>query len=144
MSRDTAHGVLIFHNDIVPESLVDMPGDRKVEPEPLSNNPNASLYRIAKEDHTLGYLLQKKLHEDTLVKVAGYRVPHPTKHTIELRVQTGRDGSGREIPTPSAAVDKALTAIIGDLKDFRAQLVADAQQKGFIVDPALEHPPAGL
>eukprot|EP00388_Colpodella_angusta_P047917 GDKK01074431.1.p1 GENE.GDKK01074431.1~~GDKK01074431.1.p1 ORF type:complete len:116 (-),score=18.90 GDKK01074431.1:65-412(-) len=112
-----------------------------MDPEPLSSNPNASLYRISKEDHTLGYLLQKKLHEDSLVKVAGYRVPHPTKHNIELRVQTGKDGSGREIPTPSAAVDKALDLIIVDLNNFRSQLVTDAKNKGFMLDPKLEHGP---
>eukprot|EP00758_Cryptobia_borreli_P001811 Tbor_TRINITY_DN2552_c0_g1::TRINITY_DN2552_c0_g1_i1::g.521::m.521/K03008/RPB11, POLR2J; DNA-directed RNA polymerase II subunit RPB11 len=138
MSRDTAHAVLIQHNDIDPESLVDLPGDKKVEEERRDQAENASLFKIAKEDHTLGYILQRKLHEHPNVAIAGYRVPHPTKHNIEIRVQTGSTYNGdtdEEVPNPAEALTWAVDGCISELEDFKTKLLRSAEFIGISVEP---------
>eukprot|EP00164_Ancoracysta_twista_P015879 GFYU01026415.1.p2 GENE.GFYU01026415.1~~GFYU01026415.1.p2 ORF type:complete len:139 (-),score=13.77 GFYU01026415.1:36-452(-) len=138
MSRDTAHGVLIHYNDILPQSLVDLPGEEKVQEREQHQIQNTSTFYFSKEDHTLGSLLQKKLHENPMVAQAGYRVPHPTKHNIEVRIHTASDGSERAIPKPSDALNKAIESCCSDLANFRSQFVASAKQQHLDVDPNLE------
>ncbi|EAN99281.1 hypothetical protein C3747_9g2502c [Trypanosoma cruzi] len=124
------HGMLIYNNDITADSLVDTKGTRKITEEISSKMPNSSLFKLDKEDHTLANLLRMKLHEDALVHIAGYRVPHPTQHRVELRVQTSSDGSGRPIPSPKDALLKAIDACMQDLQSFEEQLRWEAQSKG--------------
>jgi DNA-directed RNA polymerase II subunit RPB11 len=115
--------MLISNNDIAPESLVDMKGDVKIVEHQSNKNPNTSLFVLEKEDHTVANLLRNKLHDNSLVKQAGYRVPHPTQHRVEMRIQTASDGSGKEVPTPQQALLGALNDCMGDLKRLEAMLV---------------------
>lgn len=82
--------------------------------------PNASLFLINKEDHTIGNLLRMKLLEDKQVLFAGYKVPHPLKYEIEIKVQTKKD------VTPKESVLLAIDLVKKDFKDlqekFQAQL----------------------
>ncbi|KAH9258392.1 hypothetical protein BASA81_003441 [Batrachochytrium salamandrivorans] len=41
---------------------------------------NASIFYLAKEDHTLGNALRMSLLRDKDVRFAGYRMPHPYKN----------------------------------------------------------------
>mmetsp|Transcript_101384 Transcript_101384/g.286000 ORF Transcript_101384/g.286000 Transcript_101384/m.286000 type:complete len:200 (+) Transcript_101384:116-715(+) len=50
--------------------------------------PDACLFKIWLEDHTLGHTLRMELLRNEDVLFAGYKVPHPLDHMIELRVQT--------------------------------------------------------
>lgn len=124
------HGMLISRNDITPDSLVDLPGDCKIIEQISNTMANSSLFKLEKEDHTLANLLRMKLHESPFVQIAGYRVPHPTKHTVELRVQTSSDGSNRPVPTPKQALQTAIDACLADLEDFEEQLRREAQSLG--------------
>lgn len=130
----TSHGMLIYNNDITPDSLVDMPGDVKIEEHASSTMANASLFKMNKEDHTIANLLRMKLHESAFVQIAGYRVPHPTQHRVELRVQTSSDGSNTPVPTPKAALHTAIDVCLADLQTLEEQLRAEAQAKG--LEPA--------
>lgn len=130
------HGMLIFRNDITPDSLVDLPGDRKIVEQISNTMANSSLFKIEKEDHTLANLLRMKLHESPFVQIAGYRVPHPTKHTVELRVQTSSNGSDTPIPAPKKALQDAIDGCLRDLEVFEEQLRSEAQQKGLEPSPA--------
>ncbi|RNF02614.1 putative DNA-directed RNA polymerase II [Trypanosoma rangeli] len=124
------HGMLVYNNDITADSLVDTKGTRKITEEISSKMPNSSLFKLDKEDHTLANLLRMKLHEDALVHIAGYRVPHPTQHRVELRVQTSSDGSTRPIPSPKDALLEAIDSCMRDLQNFEEQLRWEAQSKG--------------
>lgn len=127
----TPHGMLIYNNDITPDSLVDMKGDRKITELISSTMPNSSLFKLEKEDHTVANLLRMKLHENSFVQIAGYRVPHPTQHRVELRVQTSADGvSAKPVPTPKEALQEAIDGCLTDLQTFEEQLRAEAQAKG--------------
>eukprot|EP00930_Biecheleria_cincta_P070274 TRINITY_DN57915_c0_g1_i1.p1 TRINITY_DN57915_c0_g1~~TRINITY_DN57915_c0_g1_i1.p1 ORF type:complete len:227 (+),score=40.24 TRINITY_DN57915_c0_g1_i1:87-767(+) len=53
-----------------------------------SKVPDAIIYTIWLEDHTLGNALRMELLRNESVLFAGYKVPHPYNHMIELRVQT--------------------------------------------------------
>jgi DNA-directed RNA polymerase II subunit RPB11 len=119
----TSHGMLISNNDIAPESLVDLKGDVKIVEHQSNKNPNTSLFVLEKEDHTVANLLRNKLHQNSLVKQAGYRVPHPTQHRVEMRIQTASDRSGKEVPTPQAALLGALQECMSDLKRLETMMV---------------------
>ena len=125
----TSHGLLIYNNDITPDSLVDLKQDVKITEYESQKNTNTSLFVLEKEDHTLANLLRMKLHENSQVKQAGYRVPHPTQHRCEIRVQTAKDGTDREVPTPKQAMVMALTECRNDLEECKRLLLASLQAK---------------
>eukprot|EP00931_Biecheleriopsis_adriatica_P009999 TRINITY_DN111093_c0_g1_i1.p1 TRINITY_DN111093_c0_g1~~TRINITY_DN111093_c0_g1_i1.p1 ORF type:complete len:228 (+),score=58.58 TRINITY_DN111093_c0_g1_i1:87-770(+) len=50
--------------------------------------PDAMIFKIWLEDHTLGNILRMELLRNENVLFAGYKVPHPLDNMIELRVQT--------------------------------------------------------
>mmetsp|Transcript_127225 Transcript_127225/g.360082 ORF Transcript_127225/g.360082 Transcript_127225/m.360082 type:complete len:218 (-) Transcript_127225:92-745(-) len=50
--------------------------------------PDAVVFHIWNEDHTLGNALRMELLRNENVLFAGYKVPHPLNHMIELRVHT--------------------------------------------------------
>lgn len=126
----TSHGMLISNNDITPDSLVDMKGDVKITEITIQKNDNLRLYLLEKEDHTIANLLRMKLHQNSLVKQCGYRVPHPTQHRLEMRVETASDGSAREVPTPSAAMLTAIHQCTEDLRTFERLLTEALEAKG--------------
>lgn len=121
---------LTYRNEIEPSTLVDQPEDVKLSMEQDLRNRNTTDFKIAKEDHTVGNMLRMKLHTNPQVRFAGYRVPHPTMHTIIVKIQTapsGGDGSSssaQSLQTPAEALDKALMECIGDLDEFDQQLSA--------------------
>lgn len=49
--------------------------------------PNAAIYTINKEDHTLGNMIRMQLLKDPNVMFAGYKNPHPLEHKVVLRIQ---------------------------------------------------------
>ncbi|EPY41671.1 DNA-directed RNA polymerase II subunit RPB11 [Angomonas deanei] len=129
------HGMLIYNNDITPDSLVDMKGDTKIVEIVKENQFNSSQFKLEKEDHTVANLLQKKLHRSPNVQIAGYMVPHPTQHRVELRVQTaapnGDDRSGQTVvPTPKEALQGAIEECLRDLQDLEDQLRMEVRAKG--------------
>ncbi|EPY34349.1 DNA-directed RNA polymerase II subunit RPB11 [Strigomonas culicis] len=135
------HGMLIYNNDITPDSLVDIKGEQKIVEHVKDKLTNSSMFKIEKEDHTIANMLQMKLHRSPNVLIAGYRVPHPTQHRLELRVQTappdGDDRSGKTVvPAPKEALKTAIEECLADLQEFEALLRAEAQAKG--LDAAFE------
>lgn len=49
---------------------------------------NAGTFTFNKEDHTIGNLIRMQLLRDSCVRFAGYRIPHPLVHYVELKIQT--------------------------------------------------------
>ena len=65
-------------------------------PLPLSihGTPYSSTFLIGSEDHTLGNPLRHLLvsSQTSSVSFAGYSVPHPSEHVLQLRVQMNEKG----------------------------------------------------
>lgn len=68
--------------------------------------PDAVVFIIWLEDHTLGNILRMELLRNDLVLFAGYKVPHPLDHMIELRVQT----------LPKSSPEQALRRAVRNLR----------------------------
>ena len=78
--------------------------------------PHAATIVIACEDHTAGNTLRCQLLRNPCVRFAGYRLPHPLKYELHVRVQT--DGS----ITPAQAVDAALGELDAQLDKLETEL----------------------
>ncbi|CAO4366238.1 Protein CBR-RPB-11 [Caenorhabditis briggsae] len=83
--------------------------DKKIYIEKDTKVPNAAIFTINKEDHTLGNMLKIQLLKDPEVLFAGYKNPHPLEHKILLRVQT------TNATTPADALTTAITDLVGEL-----------------------------
>ncbi|KAL7987016.1 hypothetical protein Chor_005935 [Crotalus horridus] len=88
--------------------------------------PNACLFTINKEDHTLGNIIKSQLLKDPQVLFAGYKVPHPLEHKIIIRVQTTPDYS------PQEAFTNAITDLISELSllEERFRVAIKDKQEG--------------
>ncbi|KAF1765794.1 hypothetical protein GCK72_005747 [Caenorhabditis remanei] len=83
--------------------------DKKFYIEKDTKVPNAAIFTINKEDHTLGNMLKVQLLKDPEVLFAGYKNPHPLEHKILLRIQTTSQ------TTPADALTTAITDLVGEL-----------------------------
>ncbi|XP_073716468.1 DNA-directed RNA polymerase II subunit RPB11-a [Misgurnus anguillicaudatus] len=88
--------------------------------------PNACLFTLNKEDHTLGNIIRSQLLKDPQVLFAGYKVPHPLEHKIVIRVQTTPDYS------PQEAFTNAITDLISELSllEERFRVAIKDKQEG--------------
>lgn len=90
-----------------------------------SKIPHAGTFTIMREDHTLGNLLRMQLLRDPRVLFAGYRVPHPLEHVIEVKVQTTEDID------PQQAMIKAMECLMNELnnidRSFRDEIQKSTQ-----------------
>ncbi|XP_064653147.1 DNA-directed RNA polymerase II subunit RPB11-like [Lineus longissimus] len=91
------------------ESFLLFEGEKKITIQKDTKVPNAAIFTIKKEDHTLGNLLRTQLFKDPQVIFAGYKVPHPLEHYFVLRVQTTSDYS------PQEAFQNAITDLISEV-----------------------------
>ena len=99
-------------------------GVRKLEYQRDTKLPNAGKFVMQREDHTMGNLIRMTLHERADIVFAGYRIPHPLEHRMEVRVQT----TGRK--APDIALSECLEEIRSQFQDLRAQAVAELSRAG--------------
>mmetsp|Transcript_1677 Transcript_1677/g.2207 ORF Transcript_1677/g.2207 Transcript_1677/m.2207 type:complete len:145 (-) Transcript_1677:118-552(-) len=89
------------------------PDEKRITYEKDQKIPNAGVFTIMKEDHTIGNLLRMQLLRDERLKFAGYQMPHPLEHRCLVKVQTT---SRRSTPT------MAMKDAVNDLELEFAQL----------------------
>lgn len=109
------------------ESFLLFEGEKKITKEQDTKVPNASIFTINKEDHTLGNMIRSQLLKDPNVIFAGYKNPHPLEHKIVIRIQTTSDY------TPQDALMNAITDLMAELSLFEERF-RDAireKQEGF-------------
>lgn len=94
------------------ESFLVFDGEKKIAIEKDTKVPNAAIFTVNKEDHTIGNLLKHQLLKDPQVLFAGYKCPHPLEHKFILRVQTTSD------TTPEDALTSAITDLMAELSLF--------------------------
>lgn len=109
------------------ESFLLFEGEKKITKEQDTKVPNASIFTINKEDHTLGNMIRMQLLKDPNVLFAGYKNPHPLDHNIVLRIQTTSDY------TPQESLMNAITDLISELSLFeeRFKEAVREKQEGF-------------
>ncbi|XP_020377803.1 DNA-directed RNA polymerase II subunit RPB11-a [Chiloscyllium punctatum] len=108
------------------ESFLLFEGEKKITIIKDTKVPNACLFTINKEDHTLGNTIRSQLLKDPQVLFAGYKVPHPLEHKIVIRVQTTPDYS------PQEAFTNAITDLISELSllEERFRVAIKDKQEG--------------
>jgi DNA-directed RNA polymerase II subunit RPB11 len=111
---------LVYQNELGMDTLVDMPGDKKIDQAEDPRASHTSDFTFQKEDHTIANLLRMKLHKNRLVRFAGYKVAHPTKHEVIFKVQTAAIHGDEAIPTAAEALAQALAECQADLDHFDA------------------------
>lgn len=84
--------------------------------------PNAVMFVVEREDHTLGNILRMQLLEDDQVLFSGYRVPHPLEPAIQVRVQTRSENPG-----PVQALKGAITNLKSELETMESRFQAAVQ-----------------
>ncbi|CAF3872232.1 unnamed protein product [Rotaria sp. Silwood2] len=107
------------------ESFLLLDGEKKIIVEKDTKVPNAVVFTISKEDHTLANMLRAQLLKDPEVIFTGYKIPHPLEHKVILRVQT----AGHEY-SPINAMENAIKDLIFEmdmLEDRVKQAIANRQ-----------------
>ena len=84
-------------------------GEQKIVYTPDTKITNAGVFRLNKEDHTLGNLLRMQLLRDPNVRFAGYIHPHPLLHYIDLKIQTNSATTD-----PKAVLSNAIEDLGGE------------------------------
>merc|ERR1712141_773746 len=110
------------------ESFLLFDGEKKITKEQDTKVPNASIFTINKEDHTLGNMIRCQLLKDPNVIFAGYKNPHPLEHKIILRVQTTSDY------TPTEALKNAITDLMAEISLFEERFKEAVREKQDIQD----------
>ena len=105
------------------ESLLLFDGEKKITKEQDTKVPNASIFTINKEDHTLGNMIRCQLLKDPNVIFAGYKNPHPLEHKVIIRVQTTSDY------TPTEALRNAITDLIAEASLFEERFRDAVKEK---------------
>jgi len=85
--------------------------------------PNAMMFVIEREDHTLGNLMRMQLLDDEQIIFAGYRVPHPLEPAIQLKVQTRSENPG-----PIQAVHSAIDSLESELNTLKDRFTAAVRE----------------
>ena len=99
-------------------------GQQKVTYSKDEKIPNAALFKINAEDHTIGNVLRMALLENEKVTFASYQHPHPTDNHIIVKIQCKQ---GTE---PNRALADSITQVVGNLellKDAFKDAAAAAQ-----------------
>ncbi|ELT94560.1 hypothetical protein CAPTEDRAFT_4697 [Capitella teleta] len=91
------------------ETFLLFDGEKKVTIEKDTKVPNAAIFTVNKEDHTLGNALRTQLLKDPKVLFAGYKVPHPLENKFVLRIQTVAEYS------PQEAFTNAITDLMAEV-----------------------------
>ena len=105
------------------ESFLLFDGEKKITKEQDTKVPNASIFTINKEDHTLGNMIRCQLLKDPNVIFAGYKNPHPLEHKVIIRVQTTSDY------TPTEALRNAITDLIAEASLFEERFRDAVKEK---------------
>ncbi|CAL8069977.1 unnamed protein product [Calicophoron daubneyi] len=90
-------------------------GEKKISFEKDTQVPNAAIFTLNREDHTVGNMITCQLLKDPRVLFAGYKAPHPLEHKIVIRVQTSPPA------TPLEVFVSALKDLISEISNIEEQ-----------------------
>ncbi|CAI9765508.1 unnamed protein product [Fraxinus pennsylvanica] len=102
-----------YERFVVPEGVA------KVSYERDTKIINAASFTIEREDHTIGNIVRMQLHRDENVLFAGYKLPHPLKYKIIIRIHTTSQSS------PMQAYNQAINDLDKELDHLKNAFEAD-------------------
>ncbi|KAL2460128.1 DNA-directed RNA polymerase II [Abeliophyllum distichum] len=102
-----------YERFVVPEGVA------KVSYERDTKIINAASFTIEREDHTVGNILRMQLHRDENVLFAGYKLPHPLKYKIIIRIHTTSQSS------PMQAYNQAINDLDKELDHLKNAFEAE-------------------
>ncbi|CRL06215.1 CLUMA_CG019142, isoform A [Clunio marinus] len=105
------------------ESFLLYEGEKKIIKELDTKVPNAAIFTVNKEDHTLGNMIRNQLLKDPRVLFAGYKLPHPLEHKFVIRIQTTSNY------TPEDAFMHAITDLMSELSLFEERFKDAIKEK---------------
>ena len=105
------------------ESFLLFDGEKKITREQDTKVPNAAIFTLNKEDHTMGNMIRHQLLKDPNVLFAGYKNPSPFVNQITIRVQTTSDY------TPTDAFMNAITDLLSELSLFEERFKEQLKDK---------------
>uniref|UniRef100_A0A1B6D922 DNA-directed RNA polymerase II subunit RPB11 n=1 Tax=Clastoptera arizonana TaxID=38151 RepID=A0A1B6D922_9HEMI len=105
------------------ESFLLFEGEKKIIREVDTKVPNAAIFTVNKEDHTLGNMIRTQLLKDPSVLFAGYKLPHPLEHKFVIRIQTTSDY------TPHDALMNAITDLLSELSLIEERFKESIKEK---------------
>ncbi|CAO1347156.1 unnamed protein product [Diamesa hyperborea] len=105
------------------ESFLLYEGEKKIIKELDTKVPNAAIFTVNKEDHTLGNMIRNQLLKDPKVLFAGYKLPHPLEHKFVIRIQTTSNYS------PEDAYMNAITDLMSELSLFEERFKEAIKEK---------------
>ncbi|CAH1399938.1 DNA-directed RNA polymerase II subunit RPB11 [Halyomorpha halys] len=105
------------------ESFLLYEGEQKIIVETDTKVPNAAIFTINKEDHTLGNMIRNQLLKDPQVLFAGYKLPHPLEHKFLIRIQT------INTTTPQKVLEDAIKDLISELSLFEERFKEAIKEK---------------
>ncbi|KAJ4462376.1 putative RNA polymerase II core subunit [Paratrimastix pyriformis] len=87
--------------------------------------PNAAVFKIYLEDHTLGNIIRCQLLKDPTVIFAGYQQPHPLENYILVRIQTAPQNN------PVAAFQHCLAELQKEFASIYSQFETQLAPHGW-------------
>ena len=66
------------------ESFILFDGEKKITREQDTKVPNAAIFTLNKEDHTLGNMIRHQLLKDPNVIFSGYKNPSPFENKVHM------------------------------------------------------------
>merc|ERR1712098_324121 len=97
--------------------------EKKITRETDMKVPNAAIFTLNKEDHTLGNMIRHQLLKDPNVVFSGYKNPSPFENKVIVRVQTTSDYN------PTDAFMNALTDLLSELSLFEERFKEGLREK---------------
>ncbi|EAY17490.1 RNA polymerase Rpb3/Rpb11 dimerization domain containing protein [Trichomonas vaginalis G3] len=83
---------------------------------------NCYTFTVQKEDHTLGNLLTDQLLTENRILFAGYRIEHPTKDLIKIRVKASQN-----VNHPKELIDPAIEALKTKIAGLQSSFISSCQ-----------------
>jgi len=100
-------------NDLDSHQVYKLDNDFNIEVEEKQNN--YFQFKLIKEDHTMGNSIQTELLENENVIFSGYRIPHPLKKEMYIKIKT------KSSTDPKKELVKGIKSIQSKIKTFKRE-----------------------
>jgi len=100
-------------NDIDSQQVYKLENDFGIEEETKANN--YSQFKLMKEDHTMGNSIQTELLENKNVIFSGYRIPHPLKKELYIKIKT------KSTTKPKKELIKGIKSLQSKIKKIKIE-----------------------
>lgn len=108
-------------NDIDSYKIYKLEDDYKIKIDNKENN--FVQFELIKEDHTIGNAIQTELLENNNIVFSGYRIPHPLKPYLHIKIKT------KSNTTPQNELKKTITILQNKISSIRKSFKNELSKK---------------